>query len=228
MPLLLALTLSFLGGSIPFGVLIGRARGVDVRAVGSGNIGTTNVWRALGPLAGSLVFALDVLKGVAGPLIGHWLLGGSEWGVAGCGIAAVLGHTFSPFLGFRGGKGIATSLGAMLGLMPLVGLIIFAIWGVILGLTRMISAASVACCFGLPILAILMGAPWPYVAVAAAMSVVAFVKHLPNLKRIRVGTEPHIGQKKAAVVREHLPEDGFQERKNSAQQSATTADRTPK
>ena len=198
MLLLLALALSFLGGSIPFGVLIGRARGVDVRAVGSGNIGTTNVWRALGPLAGGAVFALDVFKGVLGPILGHWLVGGSEWAIALCGIAAVLGHTFSPFLGFKGGKGIATSLGAMLGLMPLVGLLIFAIWGVILGLTRMISAASVICCFLLPILAIMLGAPWPYVAVAVGMSGVAFVKHLPNLKRIRAGVEPRVGQKKTA------------------------------
>ena len=193
---LLALALSFLGGSIPFGVLIGRARGVDVRAVGSGNIGTTNVWRALGPAAGALVFALDVGKGVAGPLLGRWLIPGAEWGIALCGIAAVLGHTFSPFLGFKGGKGIATSLGAMLGLMPLVGLLIFAIWGVILGLTRMISAASVACCFALPILAIVLGAPWPYVAVALAMAVVAFAKHIPNLKRIRAGVEPRVGRSK--------------------------------
>lgn len=202
MLIFLALALSFLGGSIPFGVLIGRARGVDVRAVGSGNIGTTNVWRALGPVAGALVFALDVLKGVAGPLIGHWLIAGSNpWGIAGCGIAAVLGHTFSPFLGFKGGKGIATSLGALLGLMPLVGVLIFSIWGVVLALTRMISAASVACCVLLPILALALHAPWPYFAVALAMSVVAFVKHLPNLKRIRAGVEPRVGQAKEQGTR---------------------------
>lgn len=192
----LALLLAFLCGSIPFGVLIGRSRGVDVRAVGSGNIGTTNVWRALGPVAGGIVFALDVAKGVAGPLLGKWLIPDLEWGIALCGIAAVLGHTFSPFLGFKGGKGIATSLGAMLGLMPLVGVLIFAFWGVVLAFTRMISAASVVCCVALPILAIALGAPWPYFGVALAMSVVAFVKHLPNLKRIKAGVEPRIGQKK--------------------------------
>ena len=197
----LALVLSFLGGSIPFGVLIGRARGVDVRAVGSGNIGTTNVWRALGPWAGGTVFALDVFKGIAGPLVGHWLTPGSAWASAGCGIAAVLGHTFSPFLGFRGGKGIATSLGALLGLMPLVGLLIFAVWGAVLGLTRMVSAASVAACLILPMLALPLlglGGQWPYFAVALGMSVVAFVKHIPNLRRIREGVEPRVGQKKTA------------------------------
>ena len=195
--LFLALALSFFCGAIPFGVLIGKSRGVDVRAVGSGNIGTTNVWRALGPVAGGIVFALDVAKGVAGPLLGHWLAPNSEIGIAACGIAAVLGHTFSPFLGFKGGKGIATSLGAMLGLMPIVGLLIFAIWGVVLGLTRMISAASIVACVALPILALMLGAPAPYFVVALLMAIVAFAKHLPNLKRIRAGVEPRVGQKKA-------------------------------
>ena len=196
----LALALSFFCGSIPFGVLIGKSRGVDVRAVGSGNIGTTNVWRALGPVAGGTVFALDVAKGVAGPLLGNWLVPDNEIGIAVCGIAAVLGHTFSPFLGFKGGKGIATSLGALLGLMPIVGVLIFAVWGAVLGLTRMISAASVAACIALPILAIAFHhEQWPYVVVALMMAVVAFVKHIPNLKRIRAGVEPRIGAKKDAV-----------------------------
>ena len=194
--LFLALLLSFVCGAIPFGVLIGHSRGVDVRAVGSGNIGTTNVWRALGPVAGGLVFALDVGKGVAGPLFGQWLAGGNTFGIAGCAIAAVLGHTFSPFLGFKGGKGIATSLGALLGLMPIVGVLIFAVWGVMLGLTRMISAASIVACLGLPILALLLHAEPLYFVVALLMSAVAFVKHLPNLKRIRAGVEPRVGQKK--------------------------------
>ena len=194
----LALALSFLCGAIPFGVLIGKSRGVDVRAVGSGNIGTTNVWRALGPVAGGMVFALDVAKGVAGPLLGNWLAPGQEIGIAACGIAAVLGHTFSPFLGFKGGKGIATSLGALLGLMPIVGVLIFVVWGVFLGLTRMISAASVAACVALPILALFFHAPAPYFVVALLMSIVAFVKHIPNIKRIRAGVEPRVGAKKTA------------------------------
>ena len=200
--LVLALALSFLCGSIPFGVLIGKSRGVDVRAVGSGNIGTTNVWRALGPVAGGIVFALDVAKGIAGPLLCYYMGASDAFGIEGlgkaiCGIAAVLGHTFSPFLGFKGGKGIATSLGALLGLMPIVGLIIFAFWGVMLALTRMVSAASIAACIGLPILALLFHAPAPYFVVALLMAIVAFVKHIPNLKRIKAGVEPRVGQKKA-------------------------------
>ncbi len=195
--LILALLLSFLCGSIPFGVLIGKSRGVDVRAVGSGNTGATNSWRAMGPTMGIIVFALDVAKGVAGPLLGHWLAPGSEIGIAACGIVAVLGHIFSPFLGFKGGKGIATSLGALLGLMPIVGVLIFVVWGIALAITRMISAASIAGCIALPILALLFHAPTPYFVVALLMSVFAFVKHIPNIKRIRAGVEPHVGQKKA-------------------------------
>ncbi len=199
----LALLLSFVVGSIPFGVLLGKMRGVDVRAVGSGNIGATNVWRALGPTFGVLSFALDMLKGLAGPLLGRLLLhgaGGSghEIGVAACGIAAVLGHIFSPFLGFKGGKGISTSLGALFGLMPLVGITIFAFWGVVLGLTRMISLASVAACIGLPVLALLFHVPTPFFLVALLMGLFALAKHIPNLKRIVAGTEPKIGAKKAA------------------------------
>jgi glycerol-3-phosphate acyltransferase PlsY len=200
--LLFALLLSFLIGSIPFGVLLGKMRGVDVRSVGSGNIGATNVWRALGPAFGALSFALDMLKGLAGPLLGRWLIHGldanfNDWIIAACGIAAVLGHIFSPFLGFKGGKGISTSLGALFGLMPLVGLLALALWGVVLGLTRIISAASIAACIGLPIVAVLLHVPTPFFVVALLMGLFAFVKHIPNLKRIAARTEPKIGAKKA-------------------------------
>ncbi len=194
--LFLALLLSFFIGAIPFGVFIGKMRGVDVRSVGSGNIGATNVWRALGPKAGTAAFVLDVLKGVAGPVLGRMLIPESEIGIAACAIAPVLGHTFSPFLGFKGGKGISTSLGALFGLIPLVGIVIFSIWGVILAFTRIISLASVIVCVMLPFLAYFMGAPGPSVAVAGLMGLVAFLKHLPNMKRIAARTEPKIGAKK--------------------------------
>lgn len=197
--LFLALLFSFFIGAIPFGVLIGRARGVDVRAAGSGNIGATNVWRVLGPKAGTAAFVLDVLKGVAGPLLGKWLIPGNEVGIALCGIFAVLGHTFSPFLGFKGGKGISTSLGALFGLMPLVALLAFAFWGVVLALSRMVGLASVGACVVLPILAwTLPHNSTPAAIVATLMGILAFVKHIPNVKRILAGREPKIGQKKAA------------------------------
>ncbi len=196
--IVLALLLSFFIGSIPFGVLLGKMRGVDVRSIGSGNIGATNVWRALGPTFGVLAFALDVLKGVAGPLVGRWLVPESDWGIALCGIAAVLGHIFSPFLGFKGGKGISTSLGALFGLVPLVALAGFGVWGVVLLFSRIISLASVAACVALPFLALAFHAPLPSFFVGLLMSVFALIKHIPNLRRIAAKTEPKIGAKKAA------------------------------
>lgn len=196
----LALALAFLCGAIPFGVLIGKMRGVDVRAGGSGNIGATNVWRLLGPKAGTAAFVLDVSKGLAGPFLARNFVGvDAHWEIALCAIAAVLGHTFSPFLGFKGGKGIATSLGAMLGMMAPVGIGLLLVWGVVLALSRMVSVASVAGCVALPILALVFRVPMPYFAVGFLMSVVALVKHIPNLKRVLAGTEPKIGAAKKVV-----------------------------
>lgn len=200
--LLLALVLSFLCGALPFGVWIGRTQNVDVRKVGSGNVGATNVWRALGPKFGTLAFVLDVLKGTAGPLLGRYLLPDQPALVAFCGIAAVLGHIFSPFLGFKGGKGISTGLGALLGLMPVVGMLAFACWGLVLLLSRMISVASVAACVALPFLAWWLQVPPPHLVVALLMSLFAIYKHVPNMKRVLAGTEPRVGQKAATTVTE--------------------------
>ncbi|RYG70116.1 glycerol-3-phosphate 1-O-acyltransferase [bacterium] len=192
----LALLLSFFIGAIPFGVLIGKMRGVDVRAAGSGNIGATNVWRVLGPKAGTAAFVLDVLKGVAGPLIARALVPNEPVFTAICAVCSVLGHNFSPFIGFKGGKGISTSLGALFGLMPWVALIDFAIWGVVLAVTRRVSVASMTVCITLPILAFFWKEPTPNLVVAIFLGIMVFIKHIPNLKRVIAGTEPKVGQKK--------------------------------
>lgn len=190
---IIALLLCYFLGAIPFGVLIGRVCGVDVRAVGSGNSGATNVWRALGPKAGAAVFALDVGKGMAAPFIGKALLGSEEFlFIALCAALAVLGHTFSVFLRFRGGKGIATGVGAAFVLMPLPALLCFALWGVVLLLTRMISAASLASSIALPLSGWALGEHREAVGVIAILCAVAVVKHLPNLRRIVGGHEPKI------------------------------------
>ena len=166
-----ALLLSYLLGAIPFGVIVGKMRGVDIRAVGSGNSGATNVWRTLGPVAGTTVFTLDVLKGLAAPYLARILIApDAHWLIALCGALAVLGHTFSIFLKFRGGKGIATGLGMAVGLMPIPALIAFAIWGGVLLLSRMISAASITACLCAPIVALLFQAPTPYVVVISIIA----------------------------------------------------------
>lgn len=190
---------SYLLGSIPFGVLAGKLAGVDVRSVGSGNVGTTNVWRALGPIAGLTVFALDVLKGISGPMLGLFVLGKEHpWGIALCALLAVLGHIFSVFLKFKGGKGIATGLGAMLGLWPFGAIIGFGVWLVIFLLSRMVSLASILACIFLPFFALYYHLTLPYVLVISVFCIVAILKHIPNMKRIATGTESCVsfGRKK--------------------------------
>ncbi|HVF10461.1 MAG TPA: glycerol-3-phosphate 1-O-acyltransferase PlsY [Abditibacteriaceae bacterium] len=201
--LFLSLLLSYLCGAVPFGVIAGKLRGVDVRLVGSGNTGATNVYRALGPRAGAFVLSLDILKGLAAPYIGRKLLGSEDFnGIALCALMAVIGHTFSVFLKFRGGKGIATGLGAIFGLAPLVALIALGVWGVVLLLTRMISAASIVACMAAPIAAWLAGAPPAYFYAILFLTTVAFLKHIPNMKRILAGAEPKVGRKPAVTTTE--------------------------
>ena len=148
---LLACALSYFLGSIPFGLLAGKLRGIDVRAVGSGNIGATNVWRTLGPKMGAAVFALDVAKGFAAPWLARTLVGENSAVIATCAALAIAGHTFSVWLRFRGGKGIATGFGAMLGLVPPVAIASLAKWALGLLLSRMITFSSVAACVDAPI-----------------------------------------------------------------------------
>lgn len=193
----LVFLISYLCGAIPFGVIIGKLRGVDVRAVGSGNIGTTNVYRTLGPAAGITVFVLDVLKGLAAPWLARLLLGhDASVAIALCALIAVLGHTFSLFLNFKGGKGIATGLGAVLGLSPIPALLCFALWGAVVLLTRMISAGSIVAALAVPVAFAISGAPLPSLIVVSLIAAVACYKHVPNMKRIVAGTEPKLFEKK--------------------------------
>src|SRR5579862_5375400 len=134
---------SYLLGSLPFGLWIARKfKGVDIRTLGSGNIGATNVWRTCGPVTGSVVFALDVLKGFLPPLIGAGLHLNSGWQILAA-LLAILGHNYSLWLGGKGGKGIATSLGALLGIAPSVGLTAFALFGLEVVLLGWISLGSI-------------------------------------------------------------------------------------
>jgi acyl phosphate:glycerol-3-phosphate acyltransferase len=195
----LALILSYLVGSIPFGVLAGKLCGVDIRAVGSGNIGATNVMRALGPRVGATVFALDVLKGVAGPNIARLLVGHEAYGtIALCGLAVAVGHVFSVFLKFKGGKAIATGLGVYAALSLPVAVACLSFWGVVLLASRMVSVASMAACVATPIACWYFKVQPPLFAVMSLIALVAFLKHLPNLKRIFDGTEPKIGKKNSS------------------------------
>ena len=190
----------YLLGSIPFGLIAGRMRGVDVRDHGSKNIGATNVWRVCGWRFGLPVFILDVLKGVVAVSIGKRIAlqwgGPIDWAMVVAGMACVLGHSFPVWLRFKGGKGVATSLGAIIGLMPLVSAIVFGIWAVLFGLTRYVSLASILAAVAFPITAFCLGARGPMLGFALVAAVLVVVRHKGNIERLIAGTERRFGTKK--------------------------------
>lgn len=187
---------AYLLGSIPVGVLIARAYGVNIMQVGSGNIGATNVMRALGKGPAIAVFAFDLLKGLVPTLIGRWLFPERQelWLLAGA--MAIIGHSFSPFLKFKGGKGISTALGMTLGTSPLVALSSFVLFSAVLATTRYMSLASIAAVLAtLPLGFLFKDSPW-VLAGYGLMSVFIIYRHRANIKRLSDGTEPKFKFKK--------------------------------
>jgi glycerol-3-phosphate acyltransferase PlsY len=176
-------------GSLPWGLWLPRAFvGVDVRTVGSGNIGATNVWRAFGFKLGLSVMILDVAKGFAAAWIGVWL-GGDLVGVL-AGVAAMAGHYRPLFLGFkRGGKIVATTGGVGLALAPLPFLCAAAVWVVVFLLSRYASLASILAALTLPVFALLFGESWPIVGFTTGAAVAIVVLHRANVRRLLNGTE---------------------------------------
>ena len=190
---------AFMLGGLPFGLWVGRlARGVDVRKLGSGNLGATNVYRTLGARLGLTVFALDAGKGVAAVVLARALAGPSFPGgdnAAGlCGaITAVLGHSFTPFAGFRGGKGAATAAGAMLAATPAASSVALAGFIAAVAATRRISVGSLVAAFLLPLGLWLLPFAWQgnFAAWTGTMvGVLIVLRHLPNLRRLLRGEEP--------------------------------------
>jgi len=205
--------LAYLLGSIPFGFLIAKSRGVDVRTVGSKNIGATNVFRTVGKGPGIATFALDMGKGFCAAFFLPRLLAFAFWGIHGwnatgfeplnlfAGACAIIGHNWTCFLGFKGGKGIATSAGLLLGLSPLGVLIALVAWVVTFVTTRYVSVASIIAAI------VLGGAVWPlhlgkegawFAAALTLLALVAIWKHRSNIARLRAGTESQFsfGKKK--------------------------------
>jgi glycerol-3-phosphate acyltransferase PlsY len=205
--LLALIAIAYLAGSIPFGLIVGLARGIDVRSQGSGNIGASNVGRLLGKRYFFFVMFLDLLKGLIPMLAASWLVAGIAktqtlyilW--LSVGLAAVVGHMFSIFLKFKGGKGVATSAGILLGLWPFYsypGFITIATFILLFFATRYISVGSIAAAISFPIsyLAIgyfrgwdPLGAQWPLLAFAIVISGLVIWKHRSNIARLRAGTE---------------------------------------
>jgi len=186
---------AYLVGSIPFGLLVTKLiGGVDIRLVGSGNIGATNVLRAVGKGPAVLTLVLDFLKGFL-PVFLMQRLGGSEIWIAGAGLAAFLGHLYPIFLGLKGGKGVATALGVLLGIMPLVALLGVGIWLATALIWRYSSLAALTAALVIPFLAWALYGMIPYLLFAGVLSILVIYRHHENIKRLLAGTESRIGQK---------------------------------
>ena len=197
-----ALIGSYLLGSIPFGYLAGRLAGIDIRTVGSCNIGATNVTRVLGKQYGYTVFALDFLKGFGAVMISILIAPGRspEWnspeifGILAA-MSSVLGHLYPPWLRFKGGKGVATSAGALLALAPVATLVGVAIWIIVFWLTRYVSLASITAAVILPIVILVTRSRdendrKPLVIASVCVAAVVIWRHRSNLSRLMRGTEP--------------------------------------
>lgn len=175
---------SFLLGSFPTGMVFAKARGVDLRKVGSGNIGATNVGRAMGRTWAVLTLIIDAAKGLAPVLVAR-ALGQGSWIAGICGFAAIAGHSFSVFLGGKGGKGVATSLGAAAGLAPLAAVGSFVIYALLYLVFRISSVGSLAGVVAFPIFIAILGPRDPaLIAFGVATALLVIVRHKDNLRRL--------------------------------------------
>ncbi len=194
----LGVLLAYLAGSIPFALLAGKARGIDLRQHGSGNLGATNAMRVLGPVAGWMVYLGDTLKGLLPVLVLPRMIDASRpdlWAIA-FGVAAVAGHVFPIYLmGKRAGKGVATGGGVFFGLAWLAALIALGAFIVTLGLTRIVSASSIVAAIVLPAAVMVWrGATDPLFPMSLAIGLFVIFAHRSNLARLRRGEEPRIGR----------------------------------
>jgi glycerol-3-phosphate acyltransferase PlsY len=192
MSLIFAGLLGYLLGSVPYGLLLTRAAGLgDIRAIGSGNIGATNVLRTGNKALAAATLALDAGKGAVALLIARALWGEDAGLVAG--VAAMAGHAFPVWLGFKGGKGVATGAGVLLAAAWWLGLVALAVWLAMAAITRISSASALAVCALAPVLALAFGS-WQLALAALALAALITWRHRPNIARLLAGTEPRIGR----------------------------------
>jgi acyl phosphate:glycerol-3-phosphate acyltransferase len=195
MVIILLIAVGYGLGSIPTGLLIARwQKGVDIRQHGSGNIGMTNVLRAVGKGAAALTLLGDLAKGLIPVLLARaWLT--SPWAIGLVALAAVVGHLYPLFAGFHGGKGVATTLGVFIPLLPGPLMIAFVVWSACVAFRRQVSLGSLAAAASLPIAALLWGSPVAYVCYALVVAALIWYRHGENIQRLLAGTEPIIGQR---------------------------------
>ena len=205
--LLITLFFAYLAGSLPMGFLVARAMRVDITQVGSGNIGATNVFRVLGKGPGALVLVVDLLKGALAVLVAPMLAAAmtptdSLALPALAALGAVLGHNYTCWLGFKGGKGVATSAGAMAALIPPAFGVTVITWLLVFFLSRYVSMASIAAALILPVATIFtVSGPtrWPLVAFTSALAALAVWRHRANIERLKAGTEHRINKSKLSA-----------------------------
>lgn len=197
---IVGLVASYALGAVPVGLLVGRAFGVgDIRRHGSGNIGATNVLRAAGRPAALLTLAGDVTKGYLAVLLGAWVAGGDPRAAAACAVAAVVGNCWSVVLRFRGGKGVATGLGAFLWLVPWATLPAALVWLVVTATFRYVSLGSLTATLCVPVGALLLGEPVASVIAGLAVAGIIVARHGENIARLLAGTERRLGQSRAST-----------------------------
>ncbi|GAA6618179.1 glycerol-3-phosphate 1-O-acyltransferase PlsY [Scytonema sp. NUACC26] len=211
------LILAYLLGSIPTGYTVAKLlKGIDIREVGSGSTGATNVLRTLGTGPGAFVLLVDCLKGVLAIFLVYWFFDFASsqslvpstvdiqlwqpWMVTLAGLFAVLGHSKSIFLGFSGGKSVATSLGLLLSMNWMVGLATVGVFAVVVAISRIVSLSSIAGAIAVPILMVILHQPLPYVLFGVIGGLYVILRHSSNIQRLLAGTEPKIGQKAQVEV----------------------------
>ena len=209
------LLVAYLLGAIPTGYTAARLlKGIDIREHGSGSTGATNVLRTLGKGPGLLVLLIDMLKGVLAIALVEWMFTNASsrnivppsvnpsiwlaWMVALAGSSAVLGHSKSIWLGFTGGKSVATSLGVLLAMSWQVGLATLGVFGVVMALSRIVSLSSIISAIAVSVLMLVLGQPLPYQLFAVAGGLYVILRHRSNIERLVAGTEPQLGQKLAS------------------------------
>jgi glycerol-3-phosphate acyltransferase PlsY len=186
----------YLLGSVPFGYIVGKLfKKVDIREFGSGNIGTTNAFRILGPPLASLVLIGDVGKGIFSVYLVKYLNMDSSLISAIAGLAVICGHDWSLFLGFKGGKGIATTFGVVFALNPIISGLAVTVWGIVLITSKYASLSSICALISIFIFTIIFKQPYEYILFSAIIMILGIFKHKENIKRLKSGKERKIGEK---------------------------------
>ncbi len=186
----------YLLGSIPFGYIVGKLfKKVDIRELGSGNIGATNVFRILGPSLASLVLIGDIGKGIFSIYLVQYFNIDNLLIITIAGLAVICGHDWSLFLGFKGGKGIATTFGVVFSLNPTISILALIIWAVVVITTRYVSLSSIFAVISIFIFSILFKQPYEYIIFSAIIMILGIFKHKENIKRLKLKKERKIGEK---------------------------------